>query len=169
MKTTYRKLSGAKFKGSIEEIPTNRSDNTFVTPRRMLRTAPSTIIDVRETFRTLTGRKYLCASNGEAENGIVIYKTFRLFELDKSFSWTRRVTSKNMATGLMSQSDTPDDFGTIYGALEPIGKLEDQLRIPEKKYRLITGARLEIDDRIDDYIVTRVDEIIGITFAELKG
>ncbi|WP_419902127.1 hypothetical protein [Kiloniella sp.] len=166
-KSRLRTIDGRSFYGLIGKLPNNRSDINFVTPRRVLEVSPNTKITVRTTFKAPDRKVYLTADNGSISQQLEIYKTFRLFEMQQLLPWSTKIKTKNPVTGLEeTTSNSPST--PIYTTLEPLSDERDSLKIPGRRFRLITGADLKVDDKVGAYTVTKIDTLLGVTIAEVK-
>ena len=165
----FKTTAGRKFLGAIfHPTVTNSQAEGFQTPRRILRVSKATDFLLNQVVTTKAGRKYLCAHNGEGELDGLIYRTYRLFEMDQSFSWERRTNTTDTVTGLPKTSSFTSQ-GTILCAIEPLGDIKDQLQVPDPQYRLITNSAIQDQDRIDGRLtVKHVERLLGVYVADVS-
>ena len=115
-------------------------------------------------------RVFLTANHDFALNqGVPLYRTLRLFPANKQLKWQREQTVIDSLTQL-ERGNGKADLGTIWALKEPITRepIDLTLRIKEQAFRIITNAELRDGDILDDMVVRRVDDVLGLTLAELQ-
>lgn len=164
-RAVYRTLDGRRFHGEILAPPTRQDATAFERPRRLLKVGAGAAVQAGTLFRTGTGRVYLCADNGDSDRERLLYRTFKLIEMDRQLPWQRRTAATDPVQGL-ARAGTPAALGPVYCTLEPVTRIADALRVPARQYRLITAAALQPGDRLGDYQVGTVETLLGVTVAE---
>lgn len=165
--TDLQILDGQRFRGQLLDIADTTRVTNFHSSRRLLRVRPNSPVRVADLIQTDTAQIFLCASHGDGFVGKMVYRYFKLYEMDSTAMWQRRITSEDIVTGL-ERSDELTDMGIIYFALEQAGTISDKLHISTGKYSVITNADLQPSDIIGDYNVLRSDKLLGVTIAEVS-
>lgn len=166
--TRFRTIAGAEFLGEINDAPGQTEVGLFTYPRRILKVSPNSHVQVGTVFVTATGRRYLCADNGIGLRGDLLFRSFKLLEVDRLLTVKRRVETADPLTGL-TKSGALTTVATVDGVLEPLTQQSDQLNVPYDRYRILTGFDLQKDDLVDDrYRVVRVDHLLGVYVAEAQ-
>lgn len=168
--SVYRTIDGRQFHGEIMNAPeTIGSYDNFLTPRRILKVGPNAGLELGTTV-VIAGRKYVLGDNGESEQyGAINYRSYKLFQVDKSLSWSRKVRGKDPVTGI-EREYAPEDLGMIWCALEPLRSVVDDFNVPQNMYRLLTGADIQAGDLIDNRLsVHNVELLLGVRVAEVTA
>ncbi len=167
--TQLRTDSDMDFYGTIFAVDEGSVPSyDFTSPRLLLRVGAESIIGAGHMIFDSFGRRFLLADYG-AEAGT--YKVFRLFHMTHQVSWKRtRVTVDPLTSLPKSASQKPTDLGDIWCAIEflPRENIDLTLRIKEQTRRVISGADLQLNDLLDDMIVKRLDNQLGVKFAEIQ-
>ena len=96
-KMKFKKVGGGEFFGQILDIPDTSRVSNFLSARRYLRTRPNTSV-VPADVMIANGKKYIVAEHGDGFFKEVIYKHFKLFEVDHEFTWARKAQVENPVT-----------------------------------------------------------------------
>lgn len=168
--TEFRHDDGRRFLGVID-VPTNREPpgNQFTSPRRLLKARPEALVQIGDVIITPAGVRFLVAANGDGLDGDTpIYRSYRLFQMDRQVDWSRisliidPVTRQERESGSIS-------LGTLWCCFEPLREDNDRVfRVREDRQRMITGADLKLNDQVGPYVVKRVDHLLGVTVAEVQ-
>lgn len=167
-KFKIKTIDGRAFYGYLLDIPDTSRVSNFLSARRYLRThATKTPVAPREVI-IVAGQKYIVADHGVGFFKVPIYKHFKLFEVDKIMNWKSQQKTINPVTGV-HEITRDQDQGDIYLSVQPDSDKEDKLKIPTNYYTAVTNADVQIDDLLDDnYVVTKTDQVLGITLLEMK-
>jgi hypothetical protein len=163
----YTTLSGAKFRGEILTPPQMDNPSRQENPRQFLKVHPDTRVAPGTIMVTQTGRKFLLLDNGDSDRERVIYKTFKLIQMDHFFPWTRAQKVVDPVTGLNRSWEEAGNLGSIWCALEPDHQVKDASHIPSELYNVLTNADLQIDDHVGPYQVKLVLKQLGVTSARV--
>lgn len=163
---TYKTIYGRPFRGQILQPPDTSRVSNFLSARRYLRTKPVTIVKPRDVI-VVNEAKYIVAEHGDGFYREPIYKHFKLFEVDYTDTWYPKTEITDSLTGIKSVS-RETSRGIIYMSTQPHSSLQDQVAIPQVMKTAITNAPVQVDDKIGDYVVTKVDLVLGISLLEMK-
>lgn len=143
----------------------------FTEPRLILRVRYDCPVATGSILMDPAGRKYIMADH---DSGFVydevLYRTHRLFHVNKTVSWKREDQSvTDTLTGLKRSAGTIDN-GMIDVMIETFGRedLDTALRVKEQRRRLVTSSDIQLGDLIDDMIVKRLDKSVGVWLAEIE-
>jgi hypothetical protein len=160
----YRTVAGREFHGEVLDVPETVATGVdrFVLPRRLLKVNQGFSIPVGTTC-VAAGRHLLIADHGESQTGG--YLTFKLFQVEQSVSWARKRRAPDPVTS-MPRDMADQAFGNIWCVLEPTGLVDDAIHVPQKTFRMITGAPVRVDDVIGGLLRVRsVDTLLGVQIA----
>lgn len=129
-------------------------------PYRPFRTAEGSKLKAGDVIIGANSRRYLLIDNGVADQGELVFFTFRALELDKQDVLQRAVISVDPITKRTKEELTP--LSTIWYADQPLRALEDSFRIPTPQYNFITHYAVQVGDVLGDYEITRVEHQLGI-------
>lgn len=157
------------FKGIITEPSQGEAPAyQFNNPRRILRVRDGVPVKTGMVIQSQDGAIFMVAEHGaSSKQGDILFRSFRLFEADRRFSWQTRQSTIDPVTRL------PRDIGLsdpvmIYGAYEPAPERFDrQVRASFETARFITNRKVGLNDMVDDKKVSRVDEQLGIYLVTL--
>ena len=140
----------------------------FNLPRRLLRVAPDMPIQTGMIVRSPEGTVFMVGRHGDSEvRQGRIFRTFRLFEAERQFSWKKRGKVIDPVTRLERDSSLVDQVD-IWGAYEPSPEMFDrQLRASFELARFITNADVQKDDVVNGMKVSRVDMQLGLRLCTL--
>jgi hypothetical protein len=166
-RATYTTLSGAKFYGEILTPPQMDNPSRQENPRQFLKVHPAVSVGPGTIMVTQTGRKFLLLDNGDSDRERVIYKTFKLIQMDHYLAWTRAQKVTDPVTGLGRSFEEVANLGSIWCALEPDHQVKDASHITSELYNVLTNADLQVDDRVGEYQVKLVLKQLGVTSARV--
>lgn len=166
--TNFKILDGGSgtFSGVIDEPNTGQVPSyQFTMPRRQLRIDAALPVAVGAVVQTESGQVFMLGHHGDAM--VAGFRSFRLFEADKQYSWKRRQKGIDAVTGL--ETDTGLQLiGQVWGAFEPSPEMFDrQFRATFETARFITNAAVSRDDLINEMKVTRSDIQLGLRLLTL--
>lgn len=159
--------AGLRFRGAIQPLSDGgATTTTYLEPRHAMHTRPDEPVNVRDIIIDAFGQRYLVADHG-ARAGL--QKVFRLFHLTQQMSWRRPFTVTEPITGL-ERNLGDKEIGPIWVATEIYGREEVDrgLHIGMDRMRIITGAELTLNDKIDGMMVRRIATTYGVTVAEIQ-
>lgn len=162
----YNLTTRTGFRAQLLATPMEESSTYFLSPRRILKLYPQTKTSGGHLVRDENTKVlFFAGHNGAANFGDqVIHKTLKLFEVTHpSAPLLRREEVEDEITGLKKKVD--DDGSTIPVTIEFTKTQEDELRIGADLVRIISNQRILVNDKIDAYTVTNVEEQIGLYFA----
>lgn len=165
-KSKLLKENGSSFYGQILDIPDTSRVSNFLSARRYLRVNPNSTIIPGDVIKG-GSIKYIVATHAEGFHLGPIYKHFKLFEVDKEFEWKKKTFVENAVTGI-KEMVLSDQFEKVYISLQPSSDISDSIRIPQETFIALSNIRIERDEIIDNYIVTKLNEVLGIYLLELK-
>lgn len=163
---------GVPFLGKIMPAGEGEIPNfLFSFPRLVLRTPADAPVVPRDLIQDEFGRRHLVAAyDAVALAGAKVYQGFQLFQVDREVSWTRAATTTDLLTGLPKPGGSPTSLGPIRAGFEVSGReFPDRAsNAREETIRVITGANVLLNDKVDGKIVKRVTSAFGITIAEIQ-
>lgn len=165
-KMKFRKVNGTEFYGQFLEIPDTSRVSNFLSPRRYLRTGPLT--NVKPCDVIIANKvKYIVGEHGDGFYKEVIYKHFKLFQVDSEFTWTRKTSVTDPITGIVKTGLDPQPT-TVYISMQPKSDIEDSVNIPQQTYTAISNLAVSRGETIDRFLVTKVDKVLGVYLLEMK-
>lgn len=161
-----RTSKGAKVKGQITAW--TGQTNALNYESRLLKVHPRSPLKAGEVVTTTVGLDYVLAEHLDSHNAGIVYRTFRMIRVDEELAWTRMSTAPDAVTGLEKEDAEPVELGTVSVMVDPIRREDGQLHMKESRVRLVCGADLKIGDRVGDYSILFVDNVLGVTVAEAQ-
>lgn len=165
-KTRLKKVNGAEFFGQLLDIPDTSRVSNFLSARRYLRVHPLSKIKPGDVI-IANNIKYIVANHADGFHLGVIYKHFKLFEVDKEFQWFKKSFSKNPVTGI-EETVLTEQYETVYLSIQPSRNLSDSLSIPQETFTVISNIEIKRDEIIDKYVVIKVNEMLGVFVLDMK-
>ena len=165
-RSLFYKFDGTPFYGQILEIPDTSRVSNFLSTRRYLRTQIETNVRLRDIV-IFNGTKAVVAEHGDGFYKIPIYRHFKLFEINEEGNWFQKRKKIDPVTGV--ESPERDDLkGLVFLSVQPKTDIEDKIKIQQNTKMAICNADVKVDDRIDDWVVTKADTVLGVTLLEMK-
>lgn len=158
--------AGLRFFGSIAPVPRDRvPGNALIEARLLLRVRSSTPLNTRDTIRDSEGRVFLVADHDRRPGEHI----FKLVQMTEQVAWKRTVTTTEAVTGL-PKAASESNLGPVWAAVEVYGQERTDLglRVMEDKRRIITGAALQLGDKVADSLVRRIWTVFGVTVGEIQ-
>lgn len=165
----YNLTTRTGFRAQLLATPMEESATYFLLPRRILKLYPNGKTTPGHLIREEQSKKlFFAGENGVALFGDqVIHKTLKLFEVTHpQAALKRREEMEDEITGLKKKID--DDNLTIAATIEFTKTQEDELRIGADLVRIISNQTILVNDKIDAYTVTNVEQQIGLYFATAR-
>ena len=116
------------------------------------------------------GQRLLLAEHDVAvADNEVLYRTHRVFRLNKLVNWQREQSITDTLTG-MEKGTGRVTLQQLWIMDEYVQREEIDLafRIKEQSRKVITGADVKLGDILLDMSVTRIDEVLGVKLLELR-
>lgn len=162
---TLKIPSGGKLRGQITDYTDEVSQLKY--PSRLLKVDVASSATPGTVVVTSTGYAYVLAAHLDSHNAGAVYRTFRMIRVDEKLSWSREEATTDPVTGLARGSGvTP--LGDIDVMVDPISRDDGKVKFGESRVRLVCGADLKVGDRVGDYSVLFVDQVLGVTVAEAR-
>lgn len=165
--------TGYPFPGVIEPLDEGAvASYDFTEPRLILRVRHDCPVTTGDLMMDPAGRKYIMANHdiGLVYNEL-IYRTHRLFLCNKVVQWEREGSGTIDPLTNLKTGDAPLELvGVIDVLIEQYGREQTdvQLRMAEQRRRLITASPVQLGDVVDNMVVRRVDQALGIWIAEIE-
>lgn len=160
------RIDGLAFYGQILDIPDTSRVTNFLSAKRYLRTGPLSVIkpaDVVIADKT----KYIVGEHGTGFLITPLYKHFKMLKVDLELPWTRNTDVVDPVTGVI-KSGTRTSLGTAYVSLDTKNDIEDALHIQTERHIFVTDKNVQVEDYLGNFIVTKVDKLIGLSVCEVK-
>lgn len=159
-------LEGTGFRGTI--MPASDQEGSpfeFSAPRLVLRTRVEAEVRPGTIIRSPGGPMYLLGDHYAAEGD---YRSWRMFLIERQFAWARTKTTKDDLTGLTKATGKPEAMGTVWASIEHDRRMftDPGLRLKTERVTLVTNTPVQVGDLLDDQLVTRVTEDLGLYIAE---
>ena len=163
---TFVTEAGIPFLGTL--FPADEGDvpsYDFSTPRLFLRVGPDCPARTRSILVDQHDRYFLLADHDLTNH----YRTHRLFQLTHEVPWSRVTTVKDALTGLARRTGE-SNLGPLRCLIEMYGREtpDPGMKVKEEVRRVITGAEIQLGDKIDGMIVKRLDPVLGVFLAEIQ-
>lgn len=166
----FRTFEGMPFNGVLMPVPEGTvSSMDFAVPRHILRVRKNSLANTGTNIIAPNGQRYVMADHDIAvADNEVLYRTHRVFRLNKLVKWEREATITDALTGMKK--------GTGRALLQNLWVMDEIMqreeidlafRVKEQARKIITGADVHLNDIVDDMVVRRVDEVFGIKLLEI--
>lgn len=165
-KMKFKTVTGLEFYGQILDIPDTSRVTNFFSARRYLRVSPKCPVAVTDVV-IVNGINYLVGFHGDGFHHEPIYRHYKLFEVDLQVAWQKTAKVKNPVTGVY-ETGRATQATTVYLSMQPKSQIEDSIHIPQQTYLALSNVQVERDDVLGKYVVTKVDEQLGLYVLELK-
>jgi len=142
----------------------------YSVPRHYLRLRYTSPINTGSVIVDSAGHRYLLADHDTAfADGETLYRSHKLFRMNKLFSWEREDTIVDALTGLAKGTGRVS-LGQIWvgDEIEAREDIDLTFRVKEQARKIITGADIRENDILNDMIVRRIDEVMGIKLVEIQ-
>ena len=162
--------TGRRFRGIIYPASDSVSTTQLVETRLLLRTRPNEPVYPGDLINDPAGRPFLVGRDDtQILLGGAISKTFRLYRCTGSYSWKRPSTFTDPVTNLQQRTGETE-LGPIWCAVEILSNLDIDRGTHQaaEKHHVITGSPIQLQDKIDTWIVRRVTQVFGIYVAETE-
>lgn len=165
-KMRFKRIAGTDFYGQLLDIPDTSRVSNFLSTRRYLRVQPNS--NVKPCDVMIANKvKFIVAEHGDGFFKEPIYRHFKLFQVDREYAWKQKTFVEDSVTGIKKTVMNPQST-TVYLSFQPKNDMEDSINIPQQTYVAISNLYVDRGEQIDDYIVTKVDEVLGVFLLELK-
>lgn len=163
----FTTLDGLVFRGRIEPLSDSTAMTTnFLDPRQVLHVLPNEPLSIGTVIKSRSGDVFMLADHDDTPGARV---SFRLFRMTKYVLWERPTTVADVITNLPKDTGM-GELGSIWILTELYGKedLDRGLYIQAERLRVITGAAIRLNDKVDGLMVRRINTVYGITVAETQ-
>lgn len=162
---TMTTLEGSEIRGAI--MPASDREGSpfeFSAPRVVLRTRVESEAHAGTIFRSPGGPLYLIGDHFAADDE---YRSWFIFLLEKQFRWHRANETVDPLTEL-PRTNGKTDLGLIWAAVEHDRRMftDPGLRLKTERVTLITNQPVKPGDLLNDNLVTRVTEDLGLFIVE---
>lgn len=165
---SYKKQDGTRFRGLIGRPALTGRYSNFTVGGLIMFTAPNTNLERGDIFFSSFNKPMICLENADEESIGRTQQCFCVKVLNAYLDWHRSTDVVDAITGL-KESSTLTNMGKVYGSLEDDGQALSVTGVSFPKYKFITNVDLKLNDVLGGkYIVTRVDNFLGVTIAEVK-
>lgn len=159
--TLFRTQQGHKFYGELG-IPALTASTTDFQPRRTLIVSKKAMVDTGDVAFSDSGT-FLLAHNATFEETL----QFKCFEITHRTSWSRMVNRIDPVTGMAR-----DDYNQILDPALPVvieyGTIVQNIRIETERYNILTGADVQVGDRLGAWIVQTRREALGLNLLQVS-
>lgn len=167
----FMTFEGAPFNGVLMPVPEGTvSSLDFAVPRHILRVRKNSIANTGSHITAINGHRFLMADHDVAiADNEVLYRTHRVFRLNKQVPWEREQATTDLLTGLQ-KGEGRVLLQNIWIMDEIVQREEIDLafRVKEQVRRALTGYDVQLNDIVADMVVRRVDEVFGVKLLELQ-
>ena len=157
--------SGLRFRGTMAPLTDgNAQTTTFLEPRHVFLTRREEPVRARDIIHDQDGSAFLLANHDITPHR----RTFRVFQMQGKLPWRRQATVTEPITGL-TKSITETNLGDIWCASELYGREEVDrgLKVGIDRKRLITGAAVQLNDKVDGLTISRLTLVYGVSVVEV--
>lgn len=165
-KMKFKTIAGLEFFGQMLDIPDTSRVTNFFSARRYMRVSPGCPLKPTDVV-IANGIKYLVGFHGDGYHHEPIYRHYKMFEVDQEVAWYKKTFTENPVTGVKELTRTPQAT-TVYLSMQPKSQIEDTIKIPQQTYLALSNVEVARDEVLGKYIVTKVDEQLGLFVLELK-
>lgn len=155
----FRTRGGNKFNAELSNPYT--SSSLDFRPWRLLTTTDKALVETGDvvTMRDVSLLVSLSTNLYQA-------KQFKCYDITHEFLWTRMSEKIDFVTGLPRDAQ----LVTLDAALPVVmgkGSITANMRVETDKYQILTGADVQVGDRIGSWIVQTRQETLGLKMLEV--
>lgn len=169
--STFKTEQGFPFPAALMPISEGSVPSyDFSVPRHILRVRRHCPVVTGAVVLSPDKKRYLLADHDVAvSDNEVLYRTHRVFNLNKQTLWQREQTILDPLTQ-MEKGTGRVTLQSIWIMDEYVQREEIDLafRVKETTRKVITGANIRLGDILMDMSVTRIDEVLGVKLIELR-
>ena len=157
----FRTREGFKFHGELS-LPVERTTPSDFRPRRLLTTSQKALVTTGDVV-TCEEASFLVTLSATFTD----VKQFKCFEITHRISWSRKTDQIDPVTGLARDTG----MLLIDDALPVVveyGKVVENLGIETDKYKIMTGANVQVGDRLGAWLVQSRKEALGLNMLEVS-
>ena len=169
--SVFQTFEGMPFRGVLMPVPEGSvSSMDFAVPRHILRVRKNSIANTGSHILAPNGQRFLMADHDIAiADNEILYRTHRVFRLNKQVTWEREQAITDSLTG-MKKGQGRVLLSNIWIMDEIVQREEIDLafRVKEQVRRVLTGYDIKLNDIVADMVVRRVDEVFGVKLLELQ-
>ncbi len=165
--TPCLKLDGTVVRGVLRPAQDVRATfHELLFPRSMFVVAPDQPVEAGDAIIDPQGDTYLCGQWSDSRMGKrLVARQFVLFFAPYMAQWQRDILSTEPISGL-SVSSGLRSMGVFPALKEPEKRAQDQERVMIDLTRILMGVPLQIGDYVDGARIQRVENMLGMTYAE---
>lgn len=160
-------VTGFEFFGQMLDIPDTSRVSNFLSARRYLRVGPQCKVKPSDVA-VINNVKYIVGEHGDGFNLEPIYKHFKLFEVDVETTWLKTVQVTDTITGVKTTTRQAQANTIVYLSMQPKNLVTDSINIAEQTYTAVCNLPIKRDDIVNNLIVSKVDNVLGVYLLELK-
>lgn len=164
--TWFRTDTGTEIRGIImPQKEGSVSASTFAEARFMLHVETREPVQAGMVIFDQYDRPFLVGTHDERRES----KVFKLFVMTDHVSWTRAEPQIDIVTGL-PKSDEEVEKGPIWCAIEVFGReeVDRALHVGFDRSKVITGAPIQQNDKINGRMVRRLFNTFGVWIGEIQ-
>lgn len=158
---------GHTLRGSIQPVEDSKIYNDdYFAVRQIIRVFSPARPKPGEVIRDTLGQHYLL---GELDSR-GIYHAYRTYPTNAQLEWTRQETEIDPLTQLEKNLGEPTFLGHLHVLSEVVVR-EDRggdIKTREPVTRILTGAKVEMDDFLGGKRVTKINRALGIAVVEVQ-
>lgn len=163
----YKTTTSKRVSGQFLSIPDTSRVSNFLSPRRYFRTSPETNLRIGDVL-IANGTQFIVAEHGDGFYKTLIYKHFKMFEVDSVVELYKKTKTVDTITGL-KDIEASKPSGKIYLSIQPGRYIEDSTKFSLETHTAVCNrSDITVDDMVGDFVVTKVDHMLGIAVLELK-
>lgn len=152
-----------KIMGQITAPETDLGTQRFVPGRRALVTPYGKRVAAKTVLKTPKGLYYLVGSSADNDAQRLNYTVSHLFPLTDQVNILRSTRTTDPVTGQVISNTPAIIQGGVWVALESALEARDNMAVPEKEYRIVTGYPIEEGDLLSNNMQVRlVQEFLGV-------
>lgn len=138
----------------------------FTQARLLLRVPNDSIIETGDEILDYAGRRFVLGDHDETRD----YKVFRAIQLTHFVPWVRNNIIIDPVTKVERRSGPDIVLGPIWVAFESLQREErdSALNVKEETKRIITRHPLKLGDRVNNLVIKRLENSLGITVGEAQ-
>lgn len=154
---------GRKIMGQITAPETDLGTQRFVPGRRALITPYGTRVPEKTVIRTKQAEHYLVGSAADNEAQRLNYTVTYLFPMTHQVSVSRGAKVTDPVTGQVVTNPPAVVFSNVWVGLESTLEARDNMAVPEKEYRIVTGCPMQENDILSNGMQVRmIQEFLGV-------
>lgn len=161
------KMDGTIVRGVLRPAQDVRATfHGLLFPRSMFVVAPDQPLHAGDAITDPEGNVFLCGKWSDSRMGkTLVARQYVLFYAPYMATWQREITGVEPVSGLVT-SNGLRTLGMTPALIEPEGRAKDDEHVQVDLTRIVVGVAVQLGDFINNTRIQRVENMLGLTYAE---